>query len=247
MNETKSDYNSKMSTLKTRKTEPNVERKTDYSFIRKTFGNKLIELRKSKGLKQEDLARILGISRVALSHYERGERKPDIEVVYMVAEFFDIPIDYLFGNGSKKKREFDIFDIGFSDSAIDRFTGEPALVTIINKIIEHPEFQKIDDLLYMNSYQPLINEYETSYYSFLLSQLLYSILVDVMKDMYDLKHLSGEEKANLIVAINEYLHKEKEINNLFYDDPVKYYGRIDTTEEDLKRILKKIKSTLNNI
>jgi transcriptional regulator with XRE-family HTH domain len=217
-------------------------RNVDYSFVREVFGRNLIELRKEKGLNQEDVAKALGISRVALSHYERGERKPDIEIVYMVAEYFDVSIDYLFDKGPKESKDKDLFDIGFSEDAIERLTGEPNVVGIINDIIEHEDFQKMNDLIYMTHYKPLINEYETSYFSFMLSRILYSIIVDVTKDAYNFRPLSKEEKAELISTIDECIKKKKEFDNCFGVDFTDYLGEIDTIEEDLNRLLKKIKS-----
>lgn len=60
-------------------------------------GERLAELRKNKHLKQEELAKQLGISKSALSKYERNINEPDDKTVRKVAEFFNVSLDYLMG------------------------------------------------------------------------------------------------------------------------------------------------------
>lgn len=57
-----------------------------------SFGSKLLELRKQKGLSQEDLAVDLGISQSSVSNYEVGLTKPDISVLEKVSSYFDVPV-----------------------------------------------------------------------------------------------------------------------------------------------------------
>ena len=44
------------------------------------FENKLINLRKSRGISQEQLAEALGVSRQAISRWESGDSTPDVSV-----------------------------------------------------------------------------------------------------------------------------------------------------------------------
>jgi transcriptional regulator with XRE-family HTH domain len=60
-----------------------------------SFGNKLLELRKQKGLSQEDLAVDLGISQSSVSNYEAGLTKPDITVLEKVSAYFSVPVSDL--------------------------------------------------------------------------------------------------------------------------------------------------------
>jgi|SRR5690554_393018 len=61
-----------------------------------SFGQKLLKLRKEKGLSQEDLATDLGISQSSVSNYESGFTKPDISVLEKVSKYFSVPISDLF-------------------------------------------------------------------------------------------------------------------------------------------------------
>ena len=62
-----------------------------------TFAARLRQLREEANLNQTELARIIGVSRSAIAMYELGEREPDFEVEEALADFFNVPIDYLRG------------------------------------------------------------------------------------------------------------------------------------------------------
>lgn len=62
-----------------------------------TFNERLKELRERKGLSQVALADKLGVSKSAVSMYERGERNPDFETLEIIADFFNVDMNYLLG------------------------------------------------------------------------------------------------------------------------------------------------------
>jgi len=57
-----------------------------------SFGKKLLELRKQKGLSQEDLALDLNLSQSSISNYESGHTNPDIAVLEKISQYFEIPV-----------------------------------------------------------------------------------------------------------------------------------------------------------
>ena len=59
------------------------------------FGEKLQELRKSRGMTQEELAEALFVSRTAVSKWESGRGWPSIDSLKAISTFFDITIDEL--------------------------------------------------------------------------------------------------------------------------------------------------------
>ncbi len=59
------------------------------------FNEKLQELRKQKGLTQEELAESLYVSRTAISKWESGRGYPNIDSLKAIAKFFGITIDEL--------------------------------------------------------------------------------------------------------------------------------------------------------
>ena len=59
------------------------------------FNEKLQELRKQKGLTQEELAEFLYVSRTAVSKWESGRGYPNIDSLKAISEFFAISLDEL--------------------------------------------------------------------------------------------------------------------------------------------------------
>ena len=62
-----------------------------------SFGKRLLEARKRKGVSQEDLAKDLGTKGPVIGRYERDEMKPSIEVAAKMAELLDVSLDFLVG------------------------------------------------------------------------------------------------------------------------------------------------------
>ena len=69
------------------------------------FGKALSTLRKNTDMTQNEVADKLNLSRQAISKYERGESFPDISVLVMIAELFDLTLDQLIGYGEPTKGE----------------------------------------------------------------------------------------------------------------------------------------------
>lgn len=60
-----------------------------------TLGEKIISLRKQRGLSQEELAITLGISRQAVSKWETEDATPDTDKVIALADYFNVTTDWL--------------------------------------------------------------------------------------------------------------------------------------------------------
>ncbi len=58
--------------------------------------NRLEELRKERGIKQEDLARELGVSRQTISSLEKGRYNPSILLAFKIARRFGMQIEDVF-------------------------------------------------------------------------------------------------------------------------------------------------------
>ena len=69
------------------------------------LGNRLAELRKQHGLSQEDLADKLGVSRQAISKWERGEASPDTDNLIELAKIYNISLDDLLGLDAPKQEK----------------------------------------------------------------------------------------------------------------------------------------------
>jgi len=56
---------------------------------------RLKDLRKSKGISQEQVAHDLGLSLRGYQNYEYGQREPNIEMILKLAEYYNVTTDYL--------------------------------------------------------------------------------------------------------------------------------------------------------
>ena len=65
----------------------------------------IAELRKKRGLSQEELACMLDITFQAVSKWENQLSCPDIALIPKIAEIFQVSIDFLFGQEEKKTME----------------------------------------------------------------------------------------------------------------------------------------------
>lgn len=62
-----------------------------------TFAERFKSLRIKRELSQLGLAEELGISKSSVSMYERGQREPDFETLEIIADFFNVDMNYLIG------------------------------------------------------------------------------------------------------------------------------------------------------
>ena len=61
-----------------------------------TLGEKIIDLRKKRGLSQEDLAITLGVSRQTIGSLENGRYNPSILLAFKIARYFGMQIEDIF-------------------------------------------------------------------------------------------------------------------------------------------------------
>ena len=67
------------------------------------FPERLKLLRTTKHLLQKDLAKLLDITTSAYGFYEQGKRTPDPAALILLADFFDVSLDYLLGRTDQSK------------------------------------------------------------------------------------------------------------------------------------------------
>ncbi len=65
------------------------------------LGKKLIELRKSKKLSQEQLAEKINVTRQTISNWENGKFYPDIDALVRISKYFNISLDDLLNYDDK--------------------------------------------------------------------------------------------------------------------------------------------------
>lgn len=64
----------------------------------------LRKIRKQKGLNQLKVAMDLSICRESLSYYETGKRSPDVQMLLLLSDYFNVSIDFLIRGEEFRKR-----------------------------------------------------------------------------------------------------------------------------------------------
>ena len=84
--------------------------------------NRLKQLRKEKGLTLDEIQNKTGIKRGTYNNYENGVTEPKLETWQKLADFFNVPVDYLLGI-SKDRSTLTIDDLSLEEQeAYERIT-----------------------------------------------------------------------------------------------------------------------------
>ncbi len=70
-----------------------------------TIGTKIQNLRKQRGMSQEQLAEALGVSRQAVSKWEAEQSVPDIDKIISICDYFGVTSDYILRNAELPQTE----------------------------------------------------------------------------------------------------------------------------------------------
>ena len=89
------------------------------------FNNRLYELRKQKGLSQEEPANKVNVSRLTVSKWEIGDSTPDMEKLIALSDLFDISLDELM--------------VGKVPTAAESVTKQSELANVIEEKVLTPE------------------------------------------------------------------------------------------------------------
>lgn len=102
-----------------------------------TLSERLKECRKKKGVKQSEVADRLNVQRQIISYYESGTRKPNLDDLIMLADFYNVSIDYLVGRTDTPTTDKDLRFIcdytGLSDKTV---------TLLHNKIVERVPYRE---------------------------------------------------------------------------------------------------------
>lgn len=98
----------------------------------------LKELRNMKNLSQSQAADALGISLRTYQNYEYGQREPNIEMIFKLADFYGVTTDYLLGRDAGEPEPIDQLAGQFNMTALEK--------KILDNYLSLPEHMR-DDLM----------------------------------------------------------------------------------------------------
>lgn len=107
-----------------------------------TFGDRLREIRKTRGLTQEQLAQMIGVAKSTLTGYERDNREPNVLTITKLAQVLGVTGDDLLGTENVKS------PLMFTDKEkllVRAYRNNPDMQSAIDKILglEPEEGEKV--------------------------------------------------------------------------------------------------------
>lgn len=110
--------------------------------------HRIREKRRSLNLTMKDLAKIVGVSEGAISHYETGRREPDPDMLKKIACALGVSVDYLLGG-----------DAHPSDMNVSADDEEGFITEIVDTLKLFPKEEKLFAIAMLNGIkQKLYNE-----------------------------------------------------------------------------------------
>ena len=164
------------------------------------FNEKLQELRKNKGLTQEELAEVLFVSRTAISKWESGRGYPSIDSLKAIAKYFSVTIDELLSSGEvlniaeednkQKEKHFRSLVFGLLDISVLMFFFLPFFGQKENGIVQEVSLLSLNRI---SSYLRI------AYYAVVIAIIVYGILTLTFQNSQKLFWVQNREKISLIL------------------------------------------------
>ena len=164
------------------------------------FNEKLQELRKNKGLTQEELAEALYVSRTAISKWESGRGYPSIDSLKEIAKYFSVTIDELLSSGEvlniaeednkQKEKHLKGLIFGLLDISVLMFFFLPFFGQKENGIVQEVS------LLSLNG---IAGYLQITYYAIVICIAVYGILTLAFQNCQKMFWVQNKEKISLIL------------------------------------------------
>ena len=164
------------------------------------FNEKLQELRKNKGLTQEELAEALYVSRTAISKWESGRGYPSIDSLKEIAKYFSVTTDELLSSdevlsiaeedNKQKETHFRSLVFGLLDISVLMFFFLPFFGQKANGVIQEVS------LLSLNGIAAYLR---IAYYVIVISIAVYGILTLAFQNCQKAYWVKNKEKISLIL------------------------------------------------
>ena len=164
------------------------------------FKEKLQELRKQKGLTQEELAEILFVSRTAISKWESGRGMPNIESLKAISKYFTVTLDDLLSSDDlliiaekdHQQKELYIRDMiyGLLDCSVALLFWLPFFGEKINGVVHEVS------LLALSEIQPYV---KTIYFTIIIGMTLLGMTTLIFRNSNNKYWIYNNSKISLFV------------------------------------------------
>ena len=189
------------------------------------IAEKLVELRTSKGVTQEDVAQSLCISNKTVSKWENGASTPDLHMVIELAKYYGVTTDTLLGLSEDKKQNTaeeirSLFEgLDRRESVLKAFEAVKALIPAMYGTVS----QYSDDVYdrenvfpaeIKHSYRSNISLHE--FFEFVASSENVNVAVMMLRNKADFAWMNDLNKQKEIVKIFKFLSNEDALSVLYF-------------------------------
>lgn len=189
------------------------------------IAEKLVELRTSKGVTQEDVAQSLSVSNKTVSKWENGASTPDLPMVIELAKYYGVTTDTLLGLSEDKKQSTteeirSLFEgLDRRESVLKAFETVKALVPAMYGTVS-----KYNDNVYdkENVFPPEISHFYRSnislheFFEFVASSEDVNVAVMMLRNKADFAWMNDSNKQKEIVKIFKFLSSEDALSVLYF-------------------------------
>ena len=99
------------------------------------FSENLYALRTHESLSQKELAEKLGVAQASINYWEKGQRTPSIDMVVLIAKYFNVSLDDLLGTTQSSITDS-------VNTLAAHFDGEQYTKEEMDRIMEYAKFVK---------------------------------------------------------------------------------------------------------
>lgn len=197
------------------------------------FSTNLKALRAQKEMSQQELANSMGISKSALNMYERGERQPNFETLELIADYFNVSLDFLLGKTSEIRcpicfQEYDPLNIVQTKGHEEFHNKFLKAGKKFGEIILYTEAsQKREDSIVKFRNPSLSFEEKLSAYE---EYLRYDFLVNLWKNNLNLNHDDFKTYCKKDIGLASTKEALEELDPKLYESLVEKHGVLDDEE-----------------
>ena len=189
------------------------------------ISEKLVELRTSKGVTQEDVAQSLSISNKTVSKWENGASTPDLPMVIELAKYYGVTTDTLLGLSEDKKQSTmeeirSLFEgLDRRESVLKAFEAVKALIPAMYGTVSQYsdnvyDRENVFPSEISHSYRSNISLHE--FFEFVASSENVNVAVMMLRNKADFAWMNDLNKQKEIVKIFKFLSNEDALSVLYY-------------------------------
>ena len=102
------------------------------------FKDRLKDLRKAKGISQVTLAERLGLSKSTIGAYETGDITPSLDALNLIADYFNVDMDYLLGKEDQSRffMDYEVYNIA------NELSADTELLAVVERASKDNDFRQ---------------------------------------------------------------------------------------------------------